>query len=137
MLAKLLKGGLLPTVWIPGEKERNPLANTLSGVSTNALERSQRLSLSAPRYLFGGHALARLSWQQLERTCKTWTDPNRPKIPTVSCQNSVDTSPFSNSCNRSVDETQVELLESSVELERSNHVKGNGRLRSLVSRICA
>ena len=66
--------------------------------------------------------------QQIERTCKTRTDPDRPKIPTVGCQNSVDTSPFGNSGDRSVDETQVELLKSSVELKRSNHVEGNGRL---------
>lgn len=68
-------------------------------------------------------------WQQLERARKTWTDPNRPKIPTVSCQDAVDTPPFRNSCNHSVNKTQVELPESSIELQRSHHVERNGRLK--------
>jgi hypothetical protein len=73
-------------------------------------------------------------WQQYERVCETRTDPNCSKIPTVSGQNSVDTSPFSNGSDASVDETQIEISELSVELKRANHVERNGRL-ILVSRL--
>lgn len=67
-------------------------------------------------------------WQQIERACKTRTDPDRCKIPTVSGQNSVDASPLSYSGDRSVDETQVEILEASVKFKRSYHVGWKGRL---------
>jgi hypothetical protein len=87
--------------------------------NAQAKRRAQRVRSSL---LFGGTPVPPRSWQKLELPRKTRADSDRREVATVCRQYSVDAPSLGDSGDYPVDQPEVELGESSVELEGANNV---------------
>src|SRR5574337_1568407 len=118
------------TLCVDAQPARRPSATTetcqgamslVMFINAQAERRAQRVRSSL---LFGGIPVTRPSWQQLERPRQTRTDSDCGKVAAIRCQHSVDVPSLSDCNDCPIDQPQVELRESGVELEGANNVGG-------------
>ena len=62
------------------------------------------------------------SWQQLKCAGETWTNADCAEIPAIRRQNPVHASSLSNGEDRPIDQSQIQLVESGVELKGPHNI---------------
>ena len=83
----------------------------------------QRLARKRFNAMFGGEAPSR---HQLQGLSKARTDSYRSKIPPVGRQNSVDPTSLGNRSHRAINQAEIEICESGIQLEGTGNVGRKG-----------